>query len=203
VGVRYVVFDGRRFRREADVVSLVNAVAAAVPVVERAAFGATRVIRLGASPSPVGLPPRRAAPIPASDLRVSAAPGAERASLAVDGDPLSRWLTNARQRGRERFSVRFDRPRDVAIVRLQMLPRSEGDYPRHLRIESIGDDGAAAVLFDDEVIEPLLAGLIREPRTGPIELALPPNRTAELVLRQTGRSRRQFWSINELILWER
>jgi hypothetical protein len=203
VGVRYVVFDGRDYETAAEVESLIDAMAASVPVVERATFGALRVVRLGASPAPVGVPPRRSAPIRASTLRVSASPNAERASLAIDGNPVSRWLTGSRQRGRERFTVTFDRPRDVAIVRLQVLPRSEGDYPRRLRIESIGEDGASKLLFDDEVIEPLLLGLIREPRYGPIEVALPPNRTVQLVLRQTGQTREKFWAINELVLWER
>jgi hypothetical protein len=203
VGVRYVVFRRREFNGPKEVADVLSAIEAAVPIVERATFGSIHVVRFTAAAAPVVPELPRSAPIPGHLLRVSASRATDLAVRAIDGDPSTRWLSERPQRGRERFVVDLDRPRDIAVIRIQNVPRGEANYPRRLRIESVAADGTSRVIFDDEVIERLLVGLVREPRSGPIDIALPPNRSARLVLRQTGRARSSFWAINEVVLWER
>ena len=48
-----------------------------------------------------------------------------------------------------------------------------------------------------------IGALLREPTRAPIEIALPPNQTRTLVLRQTGQTDFRFCSIHQLALWDR
>ena len=53
-------------------------------------------------------------------------------------------------------------------------------------------------------LHPLLGeGLARDPRRGPIDIRLPSNETRRLRLRQLGRTRTWFWSVDELQIWAR
>ncbi len=122
---------------------------------------------------------------------------------AFDGVRATRWATAERQQGREWLVLRFDRPLDVAKVRLELDGRSFGDYPRGLVVEGRDDEGPWRGLDSDSVLARFVASLVREPLTPGIDILLPPNRTRELRLRTTGETRAWFWAIHELRVWER
>ena len=139
---------------------------------------------------------------PAS-LTIEASHEAARVPLMFDGDIETRWLTGTRQTGAEWLEFRFTHPTDVARIRLDTAPRGRVDYPRHLVVESVGESGAARVLFDGSVLTRLITSLVVDERRAPVDLDLPPNRTTTLRLRQTGQTHLWFWSVHELTLWER
>jgi hypothetical protein len=138
-----------------------------------------------------------------ADFHATASDANDRLPLAFDGDGDTRWLTGRAQNGDEWIALHFDRPRDVARLDLEVAARSFGDYPRALTIESAGEDGAATVLYRGPMIVPYARALATGRPLPAIALALPPNRTTTLTIRQTGRTRRWFWSIHELAIFER
>lgn len=140
--------------------------------------------------------------VPKASLAADSPFARERLPYVFDGDLDSRWLSGDGQHGDERLDLRFDRPRDIAVVRIETSPRSIGNYPRRLVVEAVDGSGNARVLFDGSVLVALGNGLIAEPTREPIELWLPSNRTERLRLRQTGRSRTWFWAIDELKIYE-
>ena len=153
-------------------------------------------------------PPAEAAGRPASrlgpgDFHATASDAGDRLPLAFDGDGDTRWLTGHQQNGDEWIALRFDRPRDVARLELQVAARSFGDYPRELTIESAGEDGADAVLFRGPMLVPFARALAGGGPLPAIVVPLPPNRTTTLTIRQTGRTRRWFWSVHELAVFAR
>jgi hypothetical protein len=81
-----------------------------------------------------------------------------------------------------------------------MAERSAGDYLT--AVDSMRDGGAETV-FDGSVLPALARGILADGTHPGIDLALPPNRSAVLRLRQLGTAGRFFWSIHELQLWER
>lgn len=163
-------------------------------------FGETAVVALrpeSAVPSPV-----TGARIPSSAIRAESSHSPDRLPFLFDGDVDSRWLTGPPQSGDEWIALRFDRPRDVAAVRLRIAERSYGDYPRELAIESTGG-GQPTTLFLGSVLPALAHGLVADGKNPGITLQLPPNRSRELRLRQLGKAGAFFWSIHELEVWER
>src|SRR4051812_1683461 len=138
-----------------------------------------------------------------ADFRATASDAGDRLALAFDGDGDTRWLTGRAQSGDEWIALRFDPPRDVARLELQVAARSFGDYPRALTIESAGENGATSVLYRAPMIVPFARALATGAALPAIALSLPPNRTATLTIRQTGRTRRWFWSVHELAVFER
>jgi len=126
----------------------------------------------------------------------------ERVPLLFDGNVETRWLTGTRQAGAEWLAFRFTHPTDIARIRLDTAPRGLGDYPRHLVVDSIDESGATRVLFDGSILTQLITSLVVDERRAPVDLDLPPNRTTTLRLRQTGETRRWFWSVHELTLFE-
>jgi hypothetical protein len=125
----------------------------------------------------------------------------DRLPLLFDGDRDSRWLTGSQQSGTEQIDIDFDRPRDVRLVRMSLGVRSFGDYPRLLAVESVGDDGTRT-LFRGPTLPQLARGLIADGQYPSIDILLPENRSKSIRLRQLGTTRRFFWSIHELQLWE-
>jgi hypothetical protein len=112
-------------------------------------------------------------------------------------------LTGRPQNGDEWIRIAFDRSRDVSAIELQTAARSFGDYPRGLLIESAGDDGARSVLYQAPMIVPFGRALARGGALPALVVKLPANHTRTLTIRQTGRTRRWFWSIHELGIFER
>jgi hypothetical protein len=127
----------------------------------------------------------------------------ERLSRAFDGDIETRWISGERQSGVEWLDIAFDHPRDVARVRILTGERSIGDYPRELVVDAVEDGGIPRTLYRGTIVRQLARGLIVDPRHGPIDIPLPPNSASHLRIRQVGKTRIWFWSVDELLLFER
>ena len=138
-----------------------------------------------------------------AEFHAEASDATDRVPLLFDGDPDTRWLSGRPQNGDEWIRIAFDRPRDVSRIELQTASRSFGDYPRELLVESTGDDGGRTVLFQGPMIVPFGRALAKGRPAPAIAVGLPSNRTRTLTIRQTGRTRRFFWSVHELALFER
>jgi len=215
VGVRTIVVHPGAFADEVTArVTLDGLRAARQQLVRETAVGGELVFAL----APVGEQERATRPgsrdvagrrgiaieeIPRGDVAADSPLSPERLAYLFDGNLDSRWLSGGPQSGSERLVLRFvDRTRDVALVRIETSPRSIGNYPRHLVIEAVDDNGKAAVVFDGSVLPALGAGLVEDPIREPIELWLPRNRTRTLQLRQTAQTATWFWAIDELKLFE-
>jgi hypothetical protein len=139
----------------------------------------------------------------AADFHADASDSADRLPLAFDNDGDTRWLTGRPQSGDEWIKIAFDRTRDVSAIELQTAARSFGDYPRELLVESAGEDGATRVLYHAPMLVPYGRSLVRNVPQPALVVSLPANRTRTLTIRQTGHTRRWFWSIHELAIFER
>jgi hypothetical protein len=141
--------------------------------------------------------------IPPASFVVTSSHAADRLERAFDGNIETRWVSGERQSGTEWIDVAFDRPHDVAGVRILTADRSLGDYPRELIIEALDGAGPPVTLYRGTIVRQLVQGLVTDPLHGPIDIALPANRTSHLRLRQVGRTRIWFWAVDELQLIER
>jgi len=119
-----------------------------------------------------------------------------------DGNRDSRWLSAGRQTGREWIEIELETPRDVARVRMQTAERSFGDYPRELEIDAVEPAGTRT-LFRGSVLPQFGRGFVVDHAYPFIDIVLPPNRARAIRLRQIGVTDELFWSIHELVLWER
>lgn len=137
-------------------------------------------------------------PLPTARLRATASHSPERLEQAFDSDRDSRWLTGSAQAGDEWIEIRFDRPIDLAGVRILMARRSYGDYPRGLTIESIAGDGTRKTLREGPVLMEFAKGILADGAYPAIDLELPANSSAAVRLRQTGTVRTWFWSVHEI-----
>ena len=95
------------------------------------------------------------------------------------------------------------RTRDVSAIELQTASRSFGDYPRELLIESTGEDGMRTALYRSPMLVPYGRALAQGQPQPSLVVNLPANRTRTLTIKQIGRTRRWFWSIHELGIFER
>ena len=166
-------------------------------------FGTTTIVELEAWNEPRPRDETGLKAIPIDRLQATSSHQADRLSMAFDGNPETRWLTGGRQAGNEWVQIQFDSHRNVARVRLGMARRSFGDYPRILTIESSDDGDTFHRLYDANPLPEFLSGIVRHNENPPIDIALPPNRTRTLRLRQRGQTRSFYWSIHELQFWER
>jgi MFS family permease len=142
-------------------------------------------------------------PIPPSAFVATASHAADRVMRAFDGSMDTRWVSGERQSGNEWIEIRFDRPRDVSRLRFLTADRSYGDYPRELIVETIEGANPPRTLYRGTVVEQLASGLVADPLHAPIDIVLPSNHADRLRLRQAGRTRIWFWSVDELELYER
>jgi hypothetical protein len=69
-------------------------------------------------------------------------------------------------------------------------------------VDALDEGRGETMLYEGPVIVQLGLGLIRDPLRWPMDVWLRPNHTRHLRLRQTGTTRRWFWSIDELSVWE-
>jgi hypothetical protein len=143
--------------------------------------------------------------VPRESLALNASRNADRTPLAVDGNPATRWLSGAPQSGREWLEVTFDRPRDVARVDLVTSRRSLHDFPRRLEIIATGFSVGAeqSVLYNGSVLEQYGRAFLRSPELPAISIDLPSHLSTRLLIRQTGRAAPWYWSVDELVVWER
>jgi hypothetical protein len=204
IGVRYVLLHWWTYSDGAEPARLMTEIRAARDqLVEERQFQSTFVWTLQDAPplpAPSPSPLRR---IEAGAFTATASAGNDRLPLAFDGDVETRWISGAPQSGAEWIALRFDRPTDVARVRIETSPRGLVDYPRGVRIESIDAQNATRVLFDNRILTPLIDSLAIDDRRAPVDLDLPTNQSVALRIRQTGQTRLWLWGVHELTLFAR
>lgn len=203
LGVRYLIVDTAWRRRDTGRDTLRAVLRQSDQVLATSSFGRIVVVELLPwNEQPVGEPPQ-SSPISIDPSWARASHAPQRIPYAFDGDEDTRWLTERPQSGDEWVSVQFDTPMDVAHIRLWMARRSFGDYPRGLRVEVSGDGSTFEEAYHGRGFPGLLLGAVQSAYYAPIDVALPPNRSRVIRLRQTGRTPTFYWSIHELQLWER
>jgi hypothetical protein len=203
LGVRYVMLHGHTFHDPNDAARLAADIAGSrTDVVEEQRFGDTWAWRLADAPPMARIAVDGLARIEPNAFELRASHVTERIPLALDASMDTRWLSGEPQTGNEWLEVRLRRAADVAHVRLANAPRSALDYPRHLVIESIDSHGSAHSLFDGSVVAHVVEAIGTNPNDASVDIDLAANETTMLRLRQTGRSR-PWWSVHELMLWER
>jgi hypothetical protein len=201
IGVRYVLLHEELFPSASDAASLGEAIRARrAHIAEEQKFGQTWIWRLqgSAPPSDSGNLER----VDPRTLTIDASQQQGRLPLLVDGDRDTRWVSGDPQSGGEWLEVRLSRATDVARVQLATADRSLGDYPRHVKIESIDEAGHARVVFDDGIIDRLIEAMARDERYPIVDIDLPSNRTMRLKISQTAQAR-TWWALHELIVWQR
>jgi hypothetical protein len=205
IGVRYLLLHEWTYTDPEQPARIAAAIRAAPDqTIEERRFDRTVVWRLAdIAPRPPGPAAASREKIDPASLTVAASHVPERLRYIFDGNVETRWITGTRQTGGEWLEIRLQQPADVASLRLETSPRGLIDYPRHLVIESIDENGAPQRLYDASVLARLIEALAVDDRRAPIELELAPNRTQILRLRQTGRTHRWFWGVHELSLFRR
>ena len=205
IGVRYLLLHAWSYDQPEQPARIREAIRAVRDQTsEERQFDATVAWRLADPPPPLPRGPGEALhQIDGSSLVLTASQIPDRLPAIVDGNVETRWVSGVRQSGDEWIAIRLPQPGDVARLRLETTPRGLIDYPRHLAIESIDPRGGVQPLFDGSVLPRLIESLASDERRAPIDLDFPPNRTATLRLRQTGRTHRWFWGVHEITLWTR
>jgi hypothetical protein len=204
VGVRYVLVHPRDYA-DPDLGAATAAAIRAQAAAASESFRSGDVIgfRLNGDDAPPAAAVPAGTRLRAGDFHADASDATDRLPFLFDDDGDSRWLSGRPQNGDEWLSLRFDQLRDVSRLELRTAPRSFGDYPRELLIESAGEDGSRTVLYREAMLVPYGRALAAGGPLPAIVIDLPSNRTRTLTIRQTGRTRRFFWSIHELGVYER
>lgn len=202
IGVRYVVMHAGMFASSDQALANAWRDALADPrqTVEMRQFHDITVTTLAVEdnqPMPKGI-----LRIPASAIRATASQSEDRLKYLFDGDLDTRWLSGGSQHGGEWIDLHLDHPRNVAVVRLVLVERSFGDYPRDLAVD-VSDEQGTRTLFRGAVLPQFARGLIANPVAPAIDVVLPDNRATSVRLRQLGTTSSFFWSIHELTLLER
>ena len=207
VGVRYVLVHPGDYADPNQAAETVAAIRAQ-PKLAPEAFRSDAVVAFRLSDDAAPADPDSSATLGGTRLRATefhadASDAADRLPLAFDGDGDTRWLTGRAQNGDEWIRISFERTRDVSAIALQTAARSFGDYPRELLIESGGDDGARSVLYQGAMLVPYGRTLAQGGPQPTLVIRLPANHSRTLTIKQTGHTRRWFWSIHELEIFER
>jgi len=203
VGVRYVLVHPRDYEDPNLGAATVAAIRTRPDLAsEDVRSDAVVAFHLRAADPPPAMPAagRR---LPSSAFHADASDATDRVPFLFDGDVDTRWLTGRPQNGDEWIRVAFDRARDVSRIELQTVSRSFGDYPRELTVESVAEDGTRSVLYRSAMLVPYGRALAQGGASPALVLNLPSNQTRTLTIRQTGRTRRWFWAVHELALFER
>ena len=204
LGVQYIVVHASRYGDQAYARATLLAIRRSADQVRAAqAFGATTVFRLTDWQQQGRNDEGGLRQIPQRAFRASASRRGVDLPLAFDGDLSTRWMSRQRQMGDEWIEIELDRQRNVAQVVFDTARRGLGDYPRELLIESSQDGHEFVTLYHGSVLPQLLEGIVRDSQRAPVVITLPPNQTRMLRLRQTGRTHVWYWSIDELMFWER
>jgi hypothetical protein len=115
----------------------------------------------------------------------------------LDGNPMTRWISGDAQRGDEWVHVTLARPQSLEAV-LMDVPVETANYPRHLIIEVVTEEGSVETVFNGSVVPQLLEAMVTAPRRPIMQLALPRHPVREVRLRQTASIRTWNWHIQEL-----
>jgi hypothetical protein len=204
LGVRYVLLHRWTYADDAEPAAVMSDMRAARDqIAEERQFKDTIAWRLADAPALPPPDPRTLVRLDPPSFTANASHVPERLPLAFDGNIETRWLTGTRQTGNEWIELRLKQTADIGRVRIETSPRGLVDYPRRLVVESIDEQGGSQVLFDGRVLTRLIESFGVDDHRAPIDIDLPPNRTSIVRLRQTGDTRRWFWSVHELSLWRR
>jgi hypothetical protein len=188
LGIRTVTVHGPFFGDPALAASMVEALRSErEQVVEEVRFEGMHIFTLAASSTAERGPLQPL--VPESALR-RVAPSTMRLTANQDSERLPRIIDSDLD------------TRDIARLRFETSERSTGDYPRDLQVESVGADGQTRTLFRGNTVRQLVDGIARDPVNAPIDLWLPANQSARIVLRQLGTTRIWQWAIDELTAWE-
>jgi hypothetical protein len=170
---------------------------------EQRRFGSTVAWRLK---PPVPWPPvdeRRLVALSASTFRATASARPDLVRYAFDGDVETRWHSGRPQSGGEWLRLGFDRDVDVGRLVFTTPFQGIGNHPRELVVESEGAGGSRTVLYAGSVMPHLVWSLANGSAGTPVVLDVPPNLTRRLWLGQAGRTTSWYWTVPELMLFER
>jgi hypothetical protein len=206
VGIRYALVHPGDYGDSAWGVEVIRAFRTYPDQVDAVyADGAVAVFRL--RPANDAPPPARPSgalqQVPSNQLIATASHNVDRLPFAFDGDLDSRWLSGERQTGTEQIVIQFDRPRQVARLKLRLGRRSLGDYPRVLAVDATAPDETTREVYRGDVLTPLALAVVKDGTYPSIDIEMTPMPTTRLSLRQLGRTNRTFWSIHEIEVWER
>ncbi len=202
MGIREILMDPSAYDDEQTGLATLGAIRGAVDqVVGERRYGPFVAFALADAPAPFRTA-GRLRPIPTSAFSLEASRGADELPFVIDGNLDTRWSTGDRQRGGEWLRLTFDRPRDIARLRLELNRETPGDYPRALRVESWRPD-SSAVSYSGSGLAPLISFVLRKSLRTAVEIDFEPNTTEVLLVTQTGMTDVWFWSIHELAVWER
>lgn len=197
--VRHVVVRPSRYRDATVGRETLAELSDSALVSHTRAFGDMSLLTLSA---PEALPTPAGHAVPSADIVLRASHAPTRIGLAMDGLHETRWLSARPQTGDESVTLEFDRPRRITGISITTSDRSLRDYPRRLTA-TVDDATGSRVVFDGPVLEALGRAILQDPTLPRLTLAFAPVETSRLVLRQTGRDARWYWSIDELTVWER
>ncbi len=207
IGVRYVLVHPADYEDQTFGEATARAIAASAGhVAEARAYGAVTAFRLRPPADQVAAAPANDAAlrrITPDHFSASASHGADRLPLAFDGSFDSRWSSRTQQDGSEWILLQFDRPYEIGRIDLRMGRWSLGDYPRVLSVETTGADGRSREIYHGDVLRLLGLALARGGGYPSIDIDLAALPVTSVRLRQLGQTRRWFWSINEIEVFER
>jgi hypothetical protein len=200
-GIRYVIVHPADYEEPDTGVQTIAAIRRSPShIAEDQVFPGGVAFRLNDAPTSAASP-RVGTRIDPRQLRVTASDAADRVPRMLDGDTATRWFIDRPQDGHEWIRIELDPLRDVSRLMFVMAPRNIDDYPRDLVVES-SNGAQSAVLYQGSLLASLGQSFARHAASPEIWVDLPSNRTQTLTIRQTGSSRR-WWSIHELLVYER
>jgi hypothetical protein len=200
VGVRYVAVHVNDYVDPEHASEVVSALRVSPAVRAHHVFGSNHLFEIDARSQPSPLPARP--PYPRIDVaahHLVTSHGQAESHRVLDGRSGSFW-SSGRPAAEAWLRVQFDTPHDVRHVRLEMGAKRD-TYPRTITIVGRTEDGRDHELYSGPALPPLAVGMVDEPRTAPIALALPPNRTSRLTIIAGDAGHRKGWSIDELQIY--
>jgi hypothetical protein len=136
-------------------------------------------------------------------FRVEASEGSDASGSVADRRADTLWRTAGGQRGGEWLRVDVGTTARVALIR--WLPRTFQEVPRGIRLEASVDGIAWRMLVELPAYDgPLYwsAGRpMQRPRSGRVELRVPPTPARHLRITQTGRDERWRWTVREVFVY--
>ncbi len=137
--------------------------------------------------------PKLSSPLAGSSIAVSGFRGNGEWANILDGDTHSRWGSAAPQAPGMELVFTLSMPRSISGIDYELGDWPQ-DFPRRLRVEWEGVDGARHVLFSESEIEDIR--YLQNSRN--LALRFPPREMKKLILMQRGSDPIFDWSIAEL-----
>jgi len=135
-------------------------------------------------------------PLSGADWKATASVNAEKASLAIDGQILTRWDSGGRQEKGQTFVLDLGRISLLSGLGLR-LGSSTQDYPRAYRVELSKDGiGWSLAASSERTVLSILAFL--EPKKLSLEIEFRPQEARFVRIVNEGETEILFWSIHEL-----